>query len=139
AAGNVAAEFTGDAHQLLDLLHGAHLGRARLVPEVVLDAAAYVQAHGDAHHVDRKHIAHAAFHGQHRAVGDGAQEVGQAVDRGLVHAAADRNPVHDQRALVHTATDQALDGLVAVDVVELERALDAGGAQAAHVLLDPAG
>jgi hypothetical protein len=49
AAGNVAAEFTGDAHQLLDLLHGAHLGRARLVPEVVLDAAAYVQAHGDAH------------------------------------------------------------------------------------------
>ncbi len=92
-----------------------------------------------ADHVDRQHVAHAAFHRQHRAVRDGAQEVGEVVDVGRIHAAADRHPVHHQRPLVDAAADQALHRLVAVDVVELESALDAGGAQALDVFLDQAG
>src|SRR6476620_10629383 len=35
AVGHVAAKLSGDAHQLLDLLHAGHLGRAGLVPKVV--------------------------------------------------------------------------------------------------------
>src|SRR3954452_23545187 len=45
AAGDLAAELARDADQLLDLPDRAHLARAVLVPEVVLDAAAHVQAH----------------------------------------------------------------------------------------------
>jgi hypothetical protein len=97
-----------------------------------------VQAHRDAHHVDRQRVEHAALEGQHRAVGNGAQEVGQVVDVRRVHAAADRDPVADQRAAVDAAADQALDGLVAVDVVELEGALDAGLGEATHMLLEEA-
>src|SRR2546421_1611924 len=67
SGGDLAAEFARQAHQLLDLLHGAHLGLAVLRPEVVLDAAAHMQAHRHAHHVDRQHVAHAALDGQHRA------------------------------------------------------------------------
>jgi hypothetical protein len=58
------------------------------------------------------------------------RKFGHVVDVGCVHAAADRHPVHHQRALVDAAADQSLHRFVAVDVVELERALDAGGAQA---------
>src|SRR5574337_1357481 len=45
--GNLAAKLAADAHKLLDLLDGAHLLGARLVPQVVLDAAAHVQPHRD--------------------------------------------------------------------------------------------
>ncbi|MCY1523477.1 hypothetical protein D9M68_583760 [compost metagenome] len=98
-----------------------------------------MQAHGDAHHVHGQHVEHRALHGDHRAVGCGAQEVGQVVDVRLVHAAADGHPVHHQRALVDAAADHAFDGLEAVDVVALELALDARGREAADVLFHPAG
>src|SRR5207344_413096 len=107
-------------------------------PEVVLDATAHVQPHRDGHHVDRQRVEHAALQGEHGAVGCGADEVGQVVDVGRVHAAADGYPVHDQRSLVDAAADHALDGLEGVDVVELERALYACGVQASDVFLGPA-
>src|SRR4030095_14895724 len=37
-----APKFAGDTHQLLDLLDGAHLARARLIPEHILDAAPHM-------------------------------------------------------------------------------------------------
>jgi hypothetical protein len=75
---------------------------------------------------------------QHCTVRRGPHEIRKVVDVGRVHATADRDPVHDQRALVDATAHHAFDGLEAVDVVELESALDAGCAEAPDVLLDPA-
>ena len=134
-----AAELLGNAHQLLDLRHSAHFFRAGLVPQVVFGTATHMQAHGNAHHVDRQHIEHRAFHRQHRTIRHGAHKVGQAVDIGCVHATANRHPVHHQRALVDAATHQALYRFEAIDVVALEGALDTGFAQAANMLFGPSG
>src|SRR6516164_4764084 len=98
AAGDLATEFARNAHQLLDLPHRAHLAPSVLRPEVVLDAAADLQTHGDRHHVDRQYVAHRAFQRQHCTVRGSAQKIGQVVDVGRIHAAANRDPVHDQRA-----------------------------------------
>ena len=58
AAGDLAAELARDAHELLDLLARCSSCCLRSWrPQVVLDAAADVQAHGDRHHVDRQHVA----------------------------------------------------------------------------------
>src|SRR5215469_3720836 len=139
AAGDLTTEFAGNAHELLDLPHRAHLAPAILRPEIVFDAAADMQPHGDRHHVDRQHVAHRAFERQDRAVRRGPHEIGEIVDVGCIHAAADRDPVHDQRALVDAAAHHSFDGFEAVDVVELEGALNARRGQPPDVFFDPAG
>ncbi len=96
-----------------------------------------MQAHGNAHHVDRQYVAHVAFHSDHRAIGHCANEVGETVDIGSVHAAGNCYPVHDQRAFVEAAAHQPLHRLKAVEVVALECTLNALGRQAADVLLYP--
>src|SRR5262249_19712766 len=56
AVGDLTTEFARQAHELFDLLDGAHFALAVLGPEVVLDAAAHMQTQSDGHHVDRQHV-----------------------------------------------------------------------------------
>ena len=131
-------QFARKPHHLLDLLHRGH-AFALAAPEVVFDAHAHVQAHGDRHRIQRQHAAHDAFDRQDCAVRDPADELHHVVGVRPVHAAADRRPVHRQRAGVDAAPDQALDGLELPHVAEHEERLDAVGLQPAQVFLDEAG
>ena len=79
------------------------------------------------------------FDRQDGAVRDSADELHHVVGVGTVHAAADRCPVHGQRAGVDAAPDQALDRLELPHVAEHEQRLDAVGLQPAQVFLDEAG
>jgi hypothetical protein len=105
----VPAQFARDTHQLLDLLDSALLRRAPRIPQHILRAAAHMQAHGDADRIDGQHIAHIAFHGHDGAIRHGTHEVGQAVDAGRIHPAANRHPVQVQRPPVEAASHQPLD------------------------------
>ena len=70
------------------------------------------------------------FYREHGAVGNSAQEIGQVVNIGRIHAAADGHPVHHQRALVDATANEALDRLEAAHVVDLKLALNASSRKA---------
>jgi len=137
AGRDFAAELAGDAYKLFNLLDAAHLALSILGPKVVLDAAPNVQTHRHRHHVDRQNVEHRALERQHRAIWRRTQEVGEVVDVRRIHAPADGHPVHDQWALVDAAADHPLNGLEAVNVVELERALDSLGRETLDVFFGP--
>lgn len=124
AVRDVAAEGVGDADHLLDLLHGAH-ALALAGPQVVLVAHADVDAEGDADGVHGGDGAHRGLDGEDGAVGDTADELDQVGRVPSGEPAADGHVVEDQRAGVHAAADETLDGLQLGQGGELEVRLDA--------------
>ncbi|MNL35771.1 hypothetical protein D3C87_1578190 [compost metagenome] len=122
-------QLSGDAHHLLDLLDAGH-AFALATPEVVLDAHSHVQAQGDRHRVQRQHMTHQAFDGQHGAGRHTANELHHVAGVGSVQTSTNADPVEHQRAGVEAAANQPFDRLELASITEHEVRLDARSLQA---------